>query len=92
MLARITQVSHLGGYRLQLTFTDGLTAPVDLRDAVVGRGGMLAPLEDEHFFSQARVDAEVGTVVWPNGIDFDPDVLRSLAAATPHSSSLAAAG
>jgi len=26
-------------------------------------------------FRQLRVDQELGTVVWPNGADIDPDVL-----------------
>jgi len=33
------------------------------------------PLKDPDFFSQVRVDPEAGTVVWPNGVDLDPDVL-----------------
>jgi hypothetical protein len=27
-------------------------------------------------FRQVRVDHELGTIVWPNGADMDPDVLR----------------
>jgi hypothetical protein len=27
------------------------------------------------YFSQVRVDPELGTVVWPNGADLDPDVV-----------------
>ena len=28
------------------------------------------------FFRRVRVDAELGTVTWPNGFDLDPDVLH----------------
>jgi hypothetical protein len=27
------------------------------------------------FFRQAAVDSEPGTIVWPNGVDFCPDLL-----------------
>jgi hypothetical protein len=27
-------------------------------------------------FRQVRVDEELGTIVWPNGVDMDPDVLH----------------
>jgi hypothetical protein len=73
-LARVTAVEPLDGFRLQLTFTDGLVREVDLSDDL--RGPMAAPLQDPAYFHQVRVDPEVGTVVWPNGYDVDPDVLH----------------
>jgi hypothetical protein len=33
------------------------------------------PLKDPAYFSQVKVDPELGTVSWPNGADLDPDVL-----------------
>jgi len=33
------------------------------------------PLRDPAYFAKLRVDPELGTVVWPNGADLDPDVL-----------------
>ena len=38
-------------------------------------GTMFAPLKDPAFFAQVRVDEERGTVVWPNGLDLDPETL-----------------
>ncbi len=32
-------------------------------------------VRDLHLFRQASVDAELGTIVWPNGADIDPGVL-----------------
>jgi hypothetical protein len=37
---------------------------------------MAEPLQDPAYFGQVRVDPELGTVVWPNGYDLDPDVLH----------------
>jgi hypothetical protein len=35
---------------------------------------MFEPLrEDPKLFRQLRVDDELGTIVWPNGADMDPD-------------------
>jgi hypothetical protein len=31
---------------------------------------------DPELFRRVRVDHELGTVVWPNGADLDPDVLH----------------
>jgi hypothetical protein len=83
MFPRITKVRHLGEYRLELTFADGIQAELDFRNRVVGRGGVFKPLEDDEFFRQVRVDPEIGSIVWPNDVDFDPDVLYSEATNTP---------
>ena len=37
---------------------------------------MFEPLRDPTAFRQVTVDPELGTIVWPNGADMDPDVLR----------------
>ncbi len=36
--------------------------------------GMFEPLREPAVFSQVAVDEIAGTIGWPNGIDFDPDV------------------
>jgi hypothetical protein len=83
MCPRVSEARPTGGYRLELTFTDGARGEVDLRSDILGRGGALAPLEDTAFFRQVRVDSEAGTIVWPNGVDMCPDVLYSRATGRP---------
>jgi hypothetical protein len=39
-------------------------------------GPMAEPLQNPDYFRRVRVDPELGTVVWPNGDDLDPDVLH----------------
>lgn len=76
----VQAVEHLGGHRLRLTFADGLTGDVDLSDRFTGRvGPMFEPLRDVDYFATVRVDAELGTIVWPNGADLAPDVLHERA-------------
>ena len=83
MFPRVKQVRHLGGYRLEMSFTDGTKAELDFEERVVGRGGVFSPLEEIVFFSRVKVDPEAGTIVWPNGVDLCPDVLYSLATGKP---------
>lgn len=73
-LPRIISVEPLDGFRLRLVFTDGLVREVDLSDDLWGQ--MAEPLQDPDYFRRVRVDTELGTVVWPNGYDLDPDVLH----------------
>src|SRR3954453_22815849 len=91
MRPRITAATPEAGYRLYLTFSDGWVGTVDLRDQIVGRGGVFEPLERPDVFRQVRVERESGTVVWPNGVDLDPDVLYSLATGRPLPGSAASA-
>ncbi len=78
MLKDIVFASPLDGYRLSIRYEDGVEGIVDLGAIICSRGGfhgVFAPLKDPAYFSQVRVDPELGTVSWPNGADLDPDVL-----------------
>jgi len=45
--------------------------------------GVFAPLEDPTFFDLVKVNAELGTVCWPNTADLDSDVLYAKVTGTP---------
>ena len=79
MLPRIVNARVLVGWRLALTFTDGISGVVDLNRVVHSRDGLFTALRDPTVFAQVAVDREAGTVVWPNGLDLDPDVLYAAA-------------
>jgi hypothetical protein len=78
MFARVARVRWIEGYILELGFTDGVEGRVDFGSRVTGRGGVFRDLEDVERFRQVRLDPEAGTIVWPNGVDFCPDVLYAL--------------
>jgi hypothetical protein len=62
------------GYTVDVRFEDGLTAHVDL-SYLLAYGGVFEPLRDLEYFRQLRVDAEAGTIVWPNEADIAPETL-----------------
>lgn len=74
-IARIRSVQPLEGFVLRLSFEDGTEREVDLEGELWGP--VFEPLrKDPELFRQVRVDDELGTIVWPNGADMDPDVLH----------------
>ena len=75
MFPRITQVRHLKDYELEISFSDGTVANLDLRGRITKRGGVFEQLHNVEFFARVSVDREAGTLVWPNGVDLCPDVL-----------------
>ena len=83
MSARIVDVRWLGGFRLELTFADGLRGELDLAEVIKGKDGVFIPLRDAQFFKQVFVNQELGTIAWPNEVDLDPDVLYSRVSGRP---------
>jgi hypothetical protein len=81
--ATVTFVRVLDGYRVELTFSDGVQGVVDLANRIVGRGGVFAPLETSEYFRQVAVDSDLGTIVWPNGADICPDLLHDWTTGEP---------
>ena len=72
-LLRIRDVEPVGGFRLRLTLTDGSVVERDVEQLL--RGPVFEPLRsDAKRFREVRVEG--GTVVWPNGADFDPTTLH----------------
>ena len=73
-MVRIQDVEALEPFRVRLQFTDGTAREIDV--AVYLRGPVFEPIRDDPaIFRSVRVDPELGTIVWPNGADIDPDVL-----------------
>ena len=82
MLKDIIEVKPLGGYRIHLRFEDGVEGELDLGQ-VIDFEGIFSPLRDEKEFAKVRVNPEIGTIVWPNGADLDPDILYAAISGTP---------
>ena len=73
----VVRAEHLGGYRLHLTFNDGLAKTVDFKEWL--DGPVFEPLKNEDYFKRFFIDG--GTVAWPNGADIAPETLYKARAA-----------
>jgi hypothetical protein len=74
VLRRIRSVRPLEGFSVELGLSDGTTRVVDLARYL--HGPVFEPLlRDPALFRAVRVEPSLGTIVWPNGADIDPDVL-----------------
>ncbi len=74
VIHRVTQFDVVGPYTLAVSFADGTEQVIDFRPVL--HGVLFGPLQDLAQFNAVRLDAEVGTLVWPNGADFDPATLH----------------
>ena len=71
-MRKITMVKVLQGYRLELTFDNGVSGIVDLSD-LVGKG-VFVLWRDRHAFEQVQIGS-CGELVWGNQVDLCPDSL-----------------
>jgi hypothetical protein len=69
-------VEALSGFRLKVTFADGLTGTADLSRLVQSpQAGVFAALRDPSIFAQVRL--EYGAVTWPGELDLAPDAMHA---------------
>ncbi|MCA1562488.1 MAG: DUF2442 domain-containing protein [Acidobacteria bacterium] len=59
---------------MAVRFDDGTEQRIDFRPVLEGQ--LFGPLQDLNIFNAVMLDREVGTLVWPNGADFDPATLH----------------
>jgi hypothetical protein len=73
-LVRIKSVEALKDFLVRLEFTDGTQRDIDLEPYL--RGPIFEPIRNNPMmFRSVKVDQRMGTIVWDNRADIDPDVL-----------------
>ena len=76
MFLHVTAIREIKGYELSLEFSDGVAKRVDLSGEL--HGEVFELLKDPELFGRVNVNAETGTIEWPNGADFAPEFLYEI--------------
>lgn len=71
---RVTGFRIIGPYTLMVAFADGIERHIDFKPVL--HGVLFGPLQNRAVFEAVELDPEAGTLVWPNGADFDPATLH----------------
>lgn len=73
-MVEVRSVKPLEKFQVLLEFNTGERKVVDLEPFL--HGPVFEPIRrNPELFRSVRVDEELGTIVWENGADIDPDVL-----------------
>lgn len=70
----VTAFEIIAPYTLRIEFDDASEQIINFWPML--RGELYTPLRNVTVFNQVRLDEEEGTLVWPNGADFDPATLH----------------
>jgi len=70
----VIKVKVLEDYKLRLLFDDGKSGNVDI-SKIIPFKGIFEPLTDKHYFSNVKVNSDIGTICWENGADISPTYL-----------------
>jgi hypothetical protein len=71
---RVTDFAIVAPYTVRVAFEDDTSQVIDLGPLL--RGELYGPLHDPAVFERVVLDPDAGTLVWPNGADFDPATLH----------------
>ena len=72
-MIEIIEVEYITEYKLMLKFNNGNSGIVDLKDQLWGPA--FEPLKNVDFFKKVEVSKTLGTIIWPNEVDFAPEFL-----------------
>ena len=71
---RVTDFKVTGDHSLLLKFNDGLSREIDFTPAL--KGNFFKPLRQPEYFSQVKLNKEIGAIEWPNEADFNSQTLH----------------
>jgi len=73
IIKEIINAKFINGYTVEIIFDDFKKGRVDIKKYL--NKGIFKKLLDQRKFKQFKVDANLGTIVWPNGADIAPETL-----------------
>ena len=74
-MLHIKSAKYLPDFKLWVAFDDGTSGEVDLDGVLIGP--VLDPLQDVNMFKRFAADPELETLVWYNGADLAPELLKA---------------
>jgi len=72
-MIEVTEAQYSSEYKLWVKFNNGKEGIVDLEKHLWGPA--FEPLKNREFFKKVEVSKTLGTITWPNEVDFAPEFL-----------------
>ncbi len=73
MFLHLTKATYLDDYKIKVEFNNGQEGVADL--SVILDRKIFSDLKDKAQFADFKIDAELETIVWKNGMDLAPEYI-----------------
>ena len=73
MFLHVTEARYLNAYCIEVAFNNGKKGIAELVDAL--KGPVFEPLKNLEVFASFKVDPDLETIVWENGVDLAPEFI-----------------
>ena len=73
MFLHIADARYIEDYKVEVFFNNGRKGIADLSG--ISEKKAFASLKDKSVFSALKVDSELATIVWPDGLDLAPEYI-----------------
>ena len=74
MIKDVISADYKGGYKIEVTFEDGVTGIVDF-SKFLSKGGVFEKFRNIEFFKNFRINRELGILTWGDEVDIAPETL-----------------
>ncbi|BAP55288.1 hypothetical protein THII_0991 [Thioploca ingrica] len=71
MFLHITAARYIDNYKVEVQFNNGRKGIADLAEVI--KGPIFETLTDKNYFLLLKIDPDLETITWPNGIDIAPE-------------------
>ncbi len=70
----VVEAKYINDYIIEFRFSDNSSGKVDFAE-YKNRQGLFSSLNDINYFKKFKIDNELATITWDNGLDIAPDTL-----------------
>lgn len=77
MFLHVDKINYINEYKINIVFNDGKVGIADLHEII--NKPLFSILKNKEYFARFKIDPDLKTIAWNNGLDLAPEYLYYLA-------------
>jgi hypothetical protein len=70
----VIEAKYVNDYILEITFENNIKGEIDF-SSYLSKQGLFQQLNNIDYFKNFKINKDIGTICWENGLDISPDTL-----------------